>query len=338
MRLIRSVACLLVLLCSTAQAAPEIWFGPSGGTPDLLDLFKQPDRWRVARAEVSVLKLPPAQVMDQNRSGINTLTELDNTDVFRVLRAWRMKLAIEAPAVKKWSCSGEEAARRTIRYVENVRRGGGEVAYLALDEPLPAGVRDCKDSIETVASRVAQYARTVQGAVPGIGIGVIQAYPAFTPQEISQFVSALVSAGMKPAFLHLDINYPALRRRGDPRADLPAIQAMLRSQGVPFGVIIWSGYNPEPSDESYYRHTMEWARLVRSAVIPDQLIIQSWVRRSSVDCPDGKTCTGGRRWNDCGPRDPSYCGRWSVPINLPEDGVSSHTRLIREIVAMFQGR
>jgi hypothetical protein len=72
---------------------------------------------------------------------------------------------------------------------------------------------------------------------------------------------------------------------------------------------------------------------------PEQSIFQSWVPRSSTKCTAGVPCSEANKWR-CTPADPPYCGKLSMPINLPENNPSvfSHTRLINTVTEMLHER
>jgi hypothetical protein len=118
------------------------------------------------------------------------------------------------------------------------------------------------------------------------------------------------------------------------------LQSFFKAQGIPFGIVFWSGHDPEPTDVSYYNHVVSWAQRVHAAIgAPEQSIIQSWVRRPSIKCTAGVRCDKENNWM-CSPADPPYCGKKSVPINLPENNPSvfSQTRLINTVIEMLYGR
>jgi hypothetical protein len=71
------------------------------------------------------------------------------------------------------------AVADTIRAVRAVEAGGGTVAYLAMDEPFVSGRLPVCDgpALEPTADRVATYMRGVQGVLPAVKIGWIEAYP-----------------------------------------------------------------------------------------------------------------------------------------------------------------
>ena len=339
----------LVLACSAlmsslAQAAPashvQVWFAPDNDTPDLVDLFRQPQLWRDARSAVSVLKLGPQQV--DGRSGKNSLSELTEVGAFRMLQSWGIKLAIEAPAIKEWDCSGQKALDYTLRLVDNVAKAGGAVNYISMDEPLVAGMRVCGDTLETAAAKTANYVEKFASQAPEIKVGDIEAYPFNTVAQIRRWIAALGENGAKLDHFHLDVNVHFLdvHPEIDVRSDLKLLRNFFRGQNTRFGIIFWSGYDPAPTDEAYYRRTMAWVARVHAAIgAPDDAIFQSWVVRSAPRCTDtDPKCVPPHL--TCTPEDGPGCGEHSVPINLPENNLTifSHTRLINDAMAMMAER
>ena len=128
---------------------------------DFLDLFRQPQLWSSARPKISVLKLGPQQVDGRRRATKNSFDELSTVGAFRMLRSWDIRLAIEAPAIKKWDCSGKRASRYTLEMIRNVEGAGGKVDLLSLDEPLSAALRACDDTLEGAANKTADYRRAM---------------------------------------------------------------------------------------------------------------------------------------------------------------------------------
>jgi hypothetical protein len=164
----------------------------------------------------------------------------------------------------------------------------------------------------------------------------------FTIDQHTQWTRALQQHGYKPGFYHLDVavNYLEVHAREFNFSDMRALQFFFTAQGIPFGIIFWSGHDPEPTGASYYNHVVNWVERVHAAIgAPEQSIIQSWVPRSSIKCTAGVRCDKANNWM-CSPADPPYCGKLSVPNNLPENNpfVFSHTRLINTVTEILRGR
>jgi hypothetical protein len=329
-------AAVLIVLCAASVApagslsraptgragGPEIWFAPAPGSLDLLQLFGSTAGWPRAFEKTDVVKFyqqhvlrtPPAIV------GPNTYDALERRGVFRrIARTWRRRIALEVGAVKDFYCvqgarGTDEAIRGTIQAVEAVRDAGGEVGYLALDEPFLAGrepVCGGPDPRPTV-DRLVRYMREVKAALPAIDIGLIEPYPAFGRHELAGFLGLLASRGVGPAFLHLDVDLNALRRRHDLTRDLRYVAENCARIGVAFGVIVWSGRSD--TDAAYFDDALRLVRAVDAAFdwpAPDHLIVQSW-----AESPNGDRVT---------------------PSNLPETRHGSHTMLINRTVRMLKG-
>jgi hypothetical protein len=261
---------------------------------------------------------------------------LEQANAFHLLAQWNIKLAIEVPAIKPWDCNGQKAAQMTLQFVDNVRKAGGNVQYLAMDEPYVSGFLYCKEKMEETAKKTVNYLREIKKAAPQIQVGDIEVYPYFNVNQLTSWLNALQQNGATPAFFHLDSNVHRIDVSPNISlsADLGSLKTYLHSRNIPFGIILWSGYNPEPTDEAYFNRTMLWTNRVHTAIgTPDQIIIQSWILRSSPRCTDtDPSCYPDKL--RCTPSDPSGCGEKAVPVNLPENdpSVYSHTRLINQIL------
>jgi len=338
---------VLVVGCTSSartEPAQSVWFAPDAETPDLLDLFNAPSLWQRSRAYIDVLKFGPMQVSTSSIPKVNTYSDLVKADAFRKLKNWRISVAIEAPAIKEWDCSGNFPAKVTLEYIRNVRSAGGAVQFIAMDEPLVSGFRSCHLTFDEIAARTTTYVKAVLNdsslstADRNMKFGDIEPYPSFSIDQLQQWVNALQSSGLKPDFLHLDVdvNDVELHPQFDLATDLRLLKAFLQSKNIPFGVILWSGRNPESSDQSYYDHVIDFVRRVHLAIdTSEQLIFQSWVLRASTSCSLNLPCSIERP--RCTSSDPPYCGSHSIPINLPDNSreIFSHTRLISDSLAIL---
>jgi hypothetical protein len=352
---------LLTVSAACAREPAAVWFAPDNDTPDYPDLFSKPELWPKARQRVDVIELGPGQAFTR-ADVINDLATLQGVDAYRKMQQWNIDIAISAPSVKPWDCTGQgdrakdprvmgNAKAETLKYIKNVFTAGGHVKYIDMDEPFLSGVAEefCHDRMDQVAAKTAAYVKALLADpnlptwAPGLVVGDAEVYPRMTPDQLIQWTRALEQNGYKPAFFHLDVavNYLEVHAREfNFNSDIRAIQSFFKAQGIPFGIIFWSGHDPEPTDASYYNHVVSWAQRVHAAIgAPEQSIIQSWVYRSSTRCTAGVRCDKANNWM-CLPADPSYCGKKSMPINLPENNPSvfSHTRLINTVTEILHGR
>jgi hypothetical protein len=145
----------------------------------------------------------------------------------------------------------------------------------------------------------------VAQAFPNVRIGLIEAYPSFAPDGFGSMLHLLAARGVKPAFLHVDVDLRALRQgRDDFPRDMRRLQSICADQQIPFGIIIW-GYNGD-SDVLY---ALDAARLgdavadtFRWQEMPEHLIFQSWAVSSA--------------------------GLLITPQNLPESRAYTHTQIL----------
>jgi hypothetical protein len=343
-----ATACLSLAIASSSGfaaasgCATTVWYHPPIDSPDLLDLFKRPEEWARSRSRIGIFKLGPPG-LERKKGGVS-YSDLSAAAVFKTLEQWGICIASEEGAVKEWDCSGTQASIITASHIENVGAAGGRLGIVAMDEPLASGTGPCKLSLEETASRTATYVKLVVednevrhgGVVPAVGD--IEPYPSFSVGALKQWTKELAKHGFKPAFFHLDINVhrvdvdPSIDLAGD----LRALQAFYRTEGIPFGIIFWSGYDPLNSDRVYYDHVMDLVRRVKAAIgRPDQVIFQSWIKRSPTRC--GTTDTACQL-SPCTPDDPPYCGEKSIPLNVPENDPNAftHTRLINDALDLLE--
>jgi hypothetical protein len=333
--------------CTTSartESNPSVWFAPDSDTPDLVDLFNSPSLWETSRAHINVFKFSPLQVSTSSSPKLNNYFDLVKADAFRKLKAWKLSVAIEAPAIKEWDCSGNTPVRVTLEYVRNVRSAGGAVQFIAMDEPLVSGFRSCQLSFDEIATRTSTYVKAILSD-PGLStadrnmkFGDIEPYPFFSIDQLQQWINALQLSGLNLSFFHLDVdvNDVELHPRLDLATDLRLLKTYLQSKNIPFGVIFWSGRNPESSDQAYYDHVIDYVRRVHRAIdTAEELVFQSWVLRASRSCSLTLPCSIERP--RCKASDPAYCGSHSVPINLPDNSreIFSHTRLINDSLVIL---
>ena len=303
-------------------SADRIWFCPGPGTLDYLRLFEHPEEWTRARAVVSVFKFYAQHTQTPAASivGPNTYDALVRVGAFRKLTTWKIKAALEAGSVKEFWCtpdaSGMDASiRSTLDAVKAIEDAGGTLAYLAMDEPWVSGRANVcgGPALEPTADRVATYMTAVARAYPRLTIGLIEAYPFSSADAIEAMVQLLRARGVPPAFLHMDVDWHALKT-GDFARDMKRLQAFAASQNIPFGIII-VGYNGD-ADALYAIDAAGIVNLIGDAfqtwdAMPQHLVFQSWVVTAT--------------------------GLFITPSNLPEEQLYTHTRLVWELFRRLRG-
>jgi len=343
----------------------NVWFAPATESPDYYTLFADLSDWNAARSQITAWNFSWNTLQGQ---GINTtFSGLNSLDAFRKLHSWDIAITATEAAVKPWDCSATgPALSETLSHITNMYNAGGTIDAVAYDEPLWAGIGagNCGLTLSQTAVNTANNAKAIQasaatadaGFVPVIGD--IEPYPSFSVSQLEQWVQALESNGFKPAFFQLDICVgclagwsPQQLAGANLTPDLQALASFFKAQGIPFGVIIWPGYDPLNSDAAYYSFSMSLANNVKAAIgLPDQTVFISWITRSTLSCdPSQQSCISSF-YNNCNPAtqnclqlactaaDPSYCGLGSIPLNLPENNPAlfPHTRLINDALTLLR--
>jgi hypothetical protein len=285
------------------------------GSPDLREMFMQPQAWRTVRRTTDVFKFYEQQLLADTPSDCpdcagNTFPQLARADAFTRLSAWGLRIGIEVGAIKPWGCTASATLPLAMEAVRRVEAGRAVVTELAMDEPL-LGAEECQLSLEEAAIHTAAFARDARRGRPHLRVGDIEPYPYFSAPLLLSWVSALRRSGYIPAFFHLDVDRAQAGRIGaDVASDLALLRSSLEGQGIPFGVIFWSE-NGE-SDEAYFVDVMGWVETVRIAIgEPSHSIFQSW-----AVSPEG---------------------RLDVPANLPSTSDYSHVRLLGEGLTALRG-
>src|SRR4051812_32434470 len=315
---------LLALSLRGSAATPHlIWFCPGPGTLDYIRLFEHPEEWRRARDLVDVFKFYQQHTQPTNLAfAPNTYAALANANAFRMVKSWGKKLALELGVVKDFVCADplgtQHVIENSIASVRAVEAAGGKVDFLSMDDPLGGGKPAVcgGPAIEPTVDRIAAWVHGVEGVVPRQGIGMIEAYPLTSADDIERALLLLRDRGALPGFLHMDVDINAVRPpASDFTRDIPRLRDFAHAQGMQFGVLIF-GSNPDV-DALYALDAERLVNAIGAAFtdwndMPDHIIIQSFAQTRS--------------------------GLWITPSNLPEDRPYTHTTMIRDIYRRLRGQ
>ena len=173
------------------------------------------------------------------------------------------------------------AARKTARVLaRQIAKLGGELSYVAMDEPLWFGRHavkptSCYWGIPQIISEVAEGVAQLREAFPAVQVGDIEPIGGQStfdwPAEIAAWADAFrVATGRPLAFIHADIQW------SHPwQVELKAVADIAHGNGIPFGVIVDSD-RPETSDVGWTTYAEAGLQAVRAVLgkLPDQLIFQ----------------------------------------------------------------
>jgi hypothetical protein len=280
-----------------ASGASEVWL--SGVPPfvrqkmfqeadsDYLDLFKPDAPWSRSAQQVKVFLINGGLVMHSSDEEL--------TAVFADLKRRRIALAIEMGLLSGKDSAGRQAcgvgiegfaAPDNAKVVANrIQRSGGELAYVAMDEPLWyahhfSGQNACQWSMEDVARDIVQRVADLREKFPAVLIGDIEpvgtAQPPDWVQEIVQWTKVYRKVvGESPSFFHADVAW-----NGPWRQQLSMVKNRMQANGIRFGIIYDGGGSKDENDDLWTQEAEQRFRMVESdpSMIPDHAIIQTWAR------------------------------------------------------------
>jgi hypothetical protein len=284
-----------------AQAAtPQIWFAP-------IDWFSRqqpatPNGFTKYDDYMSLFAAAPPAVM--SRVGVFKIygqllvwaSDDDLRQIIEGLRREHIALALEIGLLTTTDRCGRNVegygGQNAVRLVQRIAALGGELSYVAMDEPawfghFFAGANACRDSIAELARDAAANAAAIVKIFPRIQIGDIEPVGP-SPQDswnrdYAEWVDAYrQAAGVPLAFFDIDVNWDK-----DWLAPAEEAAKTMGDKGVPFG-IIYNG-NPEaPDDKTWISEAEAHYTAFESAgrAAPDAVIFQSWVAHPSHLLPD----------------------------------------------------
>ena len=272
----------------------QIWIAPLArdfngkhwGSADFMDLFKSDAPWQRVAGRVGVFKFYPTFMGAASDAMLHA--------VFDDLERRGIKVALEASVLTDAEGCGAKVAgdngEFTIKIVERIKRLGGRLDYLAMNEPLLHAARQkqrlCEPSIEAMtAANVARTIAAVRRLFPDVQIGDVEAIGNWSPTHmpwartedfmtaVSRWSSAFAKAtGRELAFMQADVIWI-----------LPWVDALgrfgkeMHARNIPFGVL-YTGIDLDLSDETWIRHAEEFVSRYSNSEypVPDMAIFQSW--------------------------------------------------------------
>ena len=298
-RLFSVFAAWLVLVTGQGAFAAEIWL--SGVSPfvrqkmfgetqsDYFGLFKPDAAWSKSAQQVKVFMINAGVVLHQSDDEVKA--------IFADLKRRQIALAIEmgllsgkGPDGKVQECGvGVEGfgAPDAAKVVANrIQRNGGELAYVAMDEPLWyghhfKGKNGCQWSMEKVAQDMVSRIADLREKFPNVKIGDVEpigtAQPPDWTAEIAQWTQVYRQVtGESLSFFHADVLWKAPWQ-----PQFAAVKSQMQKGGIKFGVIYDGGGTGKPeSDDLWTQKAAQRFHSVESnpSLVPDHAIFQSWVR------------------------------------------------------------
>lgn len=262
---------------------------------DYFDLFSPKAEWTVAAKHVKVFKIYPTLIM----SG----SEKDLIRLFNDLKARNIALALEfGPLTDNDLCGrGIEGYGGELlgAVAKKIKRLGGDLLYLAMDEPLLYGAfyngkRACHADIASIAKDAGRNIGLIKAVFPNIQIGDIEPVPQPQIADWNNKISTWVGAferenGQKLAFFHADVIWSKPWEQF-----VSDLKVRLRTGGIPLG-IIYNGRAIDSSDLQWASDTQTHYEALEAYVgLPDQAVFQSWDNHPTHVMPETEpdTMTG----------------------------------------------
>lgn len=306
------VACLFIV---AEASAGEIWlsgvapflrqkmFQEPSSSSDYLDLFKPDAPWQKVSQRTKVFMTNGGLILRESDAVLQT--------VFADLKRRHIALAVEMGLLSGKDSSGKQecgvgvegfGAPDTAKVIaERIRKNGGELRYVAMDEPLFfghhfGGKNACQWSMNDVARDIAPRAAALREIFPAVEIGDVEPVgaaenvPPDWVEEIAQWTQVYQQVvGQKLSFFHADVVWTSPWQQ-----QLAAIKRVAHERGLKFGVIYdGGGTGKQESDELWTQEALQRFRAVESnpATIPDHAAFQTWARWPHYMLPEDKPAT-----------------------------------------------
>jgi hypothetical protein len=279
---------------------PLYWFaplppqplGPYNGSDDYMKLFEPGAEWEEAASEIQVFKLYGGWAATD--ATVSMLSQ-----AIEGIRQRGLALAVELGPLNEDATCGLYiegfAGRQGVNTVNRIEASGGDLNFIALDEPyywahFYDGDQACNWSTERIAKDVGTFIAQVRKIFPDVVVGDIE--PVTGPADAAAYKEWLETFravnGYDLAFLHLDMDWS---NSSWPQEAL-AMEAYGRELGIPIGIIYIGNFH-EDSDASWMAVTGERVKLyeLQSGGQPDHVIFQSWTDRPDRALPESERNT-----------------------------------------------
>jgi len=288
-------------LARAAPVEPEIWLAPLSnvtndgiGAADFMDLVTNEPAWKGVESHIRVFKLYPFFVGRASDDALGA--------IIVEMQRHGIAIALEARALSRirgCAMTRGDGGEVTMRLLRRIKKLGGEVTYLAMDEPLKhalTGDVHCRATFGEMAEDVADRVKEFRTVYPRLKVGDIEPIGAWpnAPMLLANTVAWIkayaIAVGEPLAFFHADVGWSTEWLK--PCTDL---QQELLYLHIPFGMI-YSGNDLAPSATTWAEEAKSHFRVFEAAGHrpPDTAIFQTWRRFPDKVLPetDSITLTG----------------------------------------------
>jgi hypothetical protein len=230
-------------------------------------------------------------------------------DAFRTLAAWGIDISLEVVAIThpEWPPYGVDAITYAKRAIDFVTANGGTVKYLKCDSTWEKGADRGISEAATVAE-FKTWMDAMRAYVPGVVIVDTHAINDYNSGSVLRWVDACMGRGAYFDAFAVD----AIWQLGGTPAQVQLLANGLTTYGIPMQLIINPGvWNSVAADEQeYYTKAYAAAHACLPITPVSSLNVQSWYWRTAS-------------------------GSGDIPINLPETGPYTHTRILKDVATLF---
>jgi hypothetical protein len=309
-RSILMLVAIVPLLTNNVWGA-ELWFGgiaPSiyskkfgGGPYDFLQMFQPGAPWSKGASGLQVFQTTAPLILDESDETLRS--------IFAFLKSHNIELAVEMGLLAGDDASGNKvcglhiegyAAPRTAQRVAmRIQQNGGDLRYIAMDEPLFyghqfTGPNSCQWSPEQVARDILPRAQAVKQIFPNVMIGddepVAQKNASNWNDQIIEWTHTYQKVVGQPlAFIRADVQW-----KNPWQSDLANLKSRLHQEGIKMAINFNGGGEPgDQSDEGWAQTAINRCRTIEAnpRLSPDMATVQSWVRWPSHLLPESQPGT-----------------------------------------------
>ena len=278
---------VLVLVAFWAASAfspancAEIWLSGRPDMPDYLQMFAPDASWARAAERIAVFKVSTRFLGGASDEVLRRVF----SDLRRrhISLAWEGLMLTATPASCGNGIEGYADTNTIKTIVERIRRFGGNLRYVAMDEPLWFGhastLRNaCHTPVNDLARAVAGKVAIITHSFPNARFGDIEVVGTRIPPdwigELVQWADFYRAAVGEPlAFFQTDVLWD-----GPWRDQLKELVPRLRVRGIKFD-IIYNGNLDDETSLAWTRHAEEKFAAVEGdpSLVPDQAVLQTWM-------------------------------------------------------------
>jgi hypothetical protein len=272
--------------------ATRTWANNRAGAADYMNLFEQTAPWANSARHVNVFKLYSNVFLQPELP--NSLTDDQLRTLLADLKRRQIALAVEYGPLSEEepgaACGiGVEGfgGAAALRLAQKIQALGGELAFLAMDEPFQHARDACQWSPADIARNAAASVRAVRTVFPNVQVGDIEVAPgsASMPDWVSAYGAWLdawkAEMGEPLAFFHIDLNWG-----GDYLPAVALARPLAAARGIPFGIIYNGWYTDQDSTDWIRDGIHHFEEIELAGTVPDQVVFQSWDDRPRRVLPE----------------------------------------------------